>query len=187
MDKNPWLLQYNQALFCIPLEISKHTSSIHTPSYLQSAIVLFNNKEKANYFKKNHLIKVLNNNTYCYNTHKDILRENVIDFKLHINNRIKNFDDNINNIHLLKNSSIIDDKNLISIQMNEIDNNTIIMYSVFVHAIFLYINDIQVNNDVLILDVIALNPFNIDNSNDTQTKTNIILKQLEKLYNSESI
>lgn len=193
---SPWLLQYNQSLFCIPLKIisKNNTDSIHTPSHLQSAIVLFHNKNQANHFKNNHLIKVLNNKTYRYNTHKDLLNESVVDFKLHINNKTNTFDDDINKIHILKNNSIIDDENLTAIELNDIDNDTIIMYSVFVHAIFLYINDIQINKDILVLDVIALNPFKIDIDrndkvlNDTQMKTNIILEHLEKLYNkSESI
>lgn len=189
----PWLLKNNQYIFCIPLKvISTQNSTLHRPSYIHSAVVLFQNEQIANHFKKNHLIKVLNSETLVHNTHKNILNESAVDFKLYIKD-VKNID-NINNIYLLKNHSIVNDENLVPIELDKIDNDTIILYSIFAHAVFLYIHKIHVQNNILILDCIALNPFNLainNNSyylNDPQMKTDILLKHLEKLYNnSESI
>tara|TARA_Y100000996_G_C22381381_1_gene585231 strand:+ start:202 stop:783 length:582 start_codon:yes stop_codon:yes gene_type:complete len=191
---SPWLLKYNKCIFCIPLKVlSTQNSTFHSPSYIHSAVVLFQNEQKANHFKKNHLIKVLNSKTLVYDTYKDILNESVIDVKLNINYIKYDYEDNINNIHLLKNRSIVNDENLTAVELKNVDNDTIVLYSIFAHAVFLYINDIQVKNDKLILDSIALNPFRIEMNNksvldDSQMKTDILLKHLEKLYNaSESI
>lgn len=192
---SPWLLKFNKYIFCIPLKVlSTQNSTFHSPSYIHSAVVLFHSEKIANHFKNNHLIKVLNSKTLVYDTYKDILNETVVDFKLHINYNKHDYDDNINNIHLLKNHAIVNDDNLTAVELQDIDNDTIILYSIFAHAVFLYINDIQVTNDKLILDSIALNPFKIEINkisnfhDDSKMKTDIILKQLEKLYNaSESI
>lgn len=188
---SPWLLKFNKCIFCIPLKVvSTKNSTFHSPSYIHSAVVLFHNEQIANHFKKKHLIKVLNSKTLVYDTYKDILNENIIDFKLHINYIKHDYE----NVYSSKNHSIVNDENLRAVELKDIDDDTIVLYSIFAHAVFLYINDIQIINNKLILDSIALNPFKIEinkisNFNDnSKLKTDILLKHLEKLYNaSESI
>lgn len=182
LDTNgPWLLKNKNTIYCLPLKVSKHESLVHKESqYIQNAIVLFQNKYKAIDFKNFHISKNLTNQEISYNISKDFPEECVSDFEMNIN--VKNeensllVDDIINNTEFNP-ESILD-----------IDNDTIILYSIFAHSIYFYIDEIITNNNNILLKGIVINPFsNKILSDDTHTqddiKNDIIINHLEYLYN----